>query len=314
MAGVEQLLAGRRLGSHRCVMCSESVWWRCHRRLLADHLVLVRGVDVVHLMHDGRRTPPCDHRRRPPGRPPGTPMPGRRVPAGLVRRARGRDIRRDVDRIGPALEGSARVFRCHRLAAPGGADRQDGVDADPGDPEHPEQHGPRPGGRAVGEGDLVGPGRASAWNTPLWDTNHVGTTSAHRPALELDSGRTGRVAAGQSTRTRWSALRRRWCTRCPSGRSRARCPPARRSWRRSGPRRGEVGCATGRRPACTAPAPRTPPTARAGSRDGSRWRGGSRAGTRSSRDETARPSSRCNQSAQRWGMGTFVATADPIQK
>jgi uncharacterized protein (DUF488 family) len=39
------------------VMCSESVWWRCHRRLLADHLVLVRGVEVVHLMHDGRRTP-----------------------------------------------------------------------------------------------------------------------------------------------------------------------------------------------------------------------------------------------------------------
>jgi uncharacterized protein (DUF488 family) len=38
------------------VMCSESVWWRCHRRLIADHLVLVRGVDVVHLMHDGRLT------------------------------------------------------------------------------------------------------------------------------------------------------------------------------------------------------------------------------------------------------------------
>ena len=39
------------------VMCSESVWWRCHRRLLADHLVLVRGVEVAHLMHDGRLTP-----------------------------------------------------------------------------------------------------------------------------------------------------------------------------------------------------------------------------------------------------------------
>ena len=39
------------------VMCSESLWWRCHRRLLADHLVLVRGIDVVHLMHDGRSTP-----------------------------------------------------------------------------------------------------------------------------------------------------------------------------------------------------------------------------------------------------------------
>ena len=39
------------------VMCSESLWWRCHRRLIADHLVLVRGIDVVHLMHDGRSTP-----------------------------------------------------------------------------------------------------------------------------------------------------------------------------------------------------------------------------------------------------------------
>jgi uncharacterized protein (DUF488 family) len=52
-AGVEQLLA---LAEERstAVMCSESVWWRCHRRLLADHLVLVRGVEVRHLMHDGR--------------------------------------------------------------------------------------------------------------------------------------------------------------------------------------------------------------------------------------------------------------------
>jgi uncharacterized protein (DUF488 family) len=36
------------------VMCSESVWWRCHRRLLADHLVEVDGIEVFHLMHDGR--------------------------------------------------------------------------------------------------------------------------------------------------------------------------------------------------------------------------------------------------------------------
>ncbi|MGC5626869.1 DUF488 family protein [Georgenia sp. Z1344] len=41
------------------VMCSESVWWRCHRRLLADHLVLVRGVEVTHLMPGGRR---AEHR------------------------------------------------------------------------------------------------------------------------------------------------------------------------------------------------------------------------------------------------------------
>jgi uncharacterized protein (DUF488 family) len=39
------------------VMCSESVWWRCHRRLIADVVVLARGVPVSHLMPDGRLTP-----------------------------------------------------------------------------------------------------------------------------------------------------------------------------------------------------------------------------------------------------------------
>lgn len=36
------------------VMCAESLWWRCHRRLVADFATLVRGVDVRHLMHDDR--------------------------------------------------------------------------------------------------------------------------------------------------------------------------------------------------------------------------------------------------------------------
>jgi uncharacterized protein (DUF488 family) len=36
------------------VMCSESVWWRCHRRLLADFVSVARGMPVRHLMHDGR--------------------------------------------------------------------------------------------------------------------------------------------------------------------------------------------------------------------------------------------------------------------
>src|SRR5579871_674121 len=31
-----------------CVMCAEAVWWRCHRRLLADALV-ARGLEVRHL-------------------------------------------------------------------------------------------------------------------------------------------------------------------------------------------------------------------------------------------------------------------------
>lgn len=36
------------------IMCSESVWWKCHRRLVSDHLVLVEGVPVSHLMHTGK--------------------------------------------------------------------------------------------------------------------------------------------------------------------------------------------------------------------------------------------------------------------
>jgi uncharacterized protein (DUF488 family) len=39
------------------VMCSESVWWRCHRRLIADVVVLGREIPVQHLMADGRLTP-----------------------------------------------------------------------------------------------------------------------------------------------------------------------------------------------------------------------------------------------------------------
>jgi uncharacterized protein (DUF488 family) len=31
------------------VMCAEAVWWQCHRRLLADAL-LVRGVPVLHIL------------------------------------------------------------------------------------------------------------------------------------------------------------------------------------------------------------------------------------------------------------------------
>jgi uncharacterized protein (DUF488 family) len=39
------------------VMCAESLWWRCHRRLLADAAELLRAVDVQHLLHDGRLAP-----------------------------------------------------------------------------------------------------------------------------------------------------------------------------------------------------------------------------------------------------------------
>lgn len=35
------------------VLCSETLWWRCHRRLVADVVELEHGVPVWHLMHDG---------------------------------------------------------------------------------------------------------------------------------------------------------------------------------------------------------------------------------------------------------------------
>lgn len=35
------------------IMCAEAVWWRCHRRLIADNL-LSRGHGVQHLMASGR--------------------------------------------------------------------------------------------------------------------------------------------------------------------------------------------------------------------------------------------------------------------
>lgn len=48
------------------VMCSESVWWRCHRRLIADFAVLARDVPVSHLMPDGHLAEhrPTDAARR----------------------------------------------------------------------------------------------------------------------------------------------------------------------------------------------------------------------------------------------------------
>lgn len=39
------------------IMCSEAVYWRCHRRLISDAAVLLRQADVRHLGHDGRLTP-----------------------------------------------------------------------------------------------------------------------------------------------------------------------------------------------------------------------------------------------------------------
>ena len=40
--------------SKSAAMCAEGLWWRCHRRLLADFVTAARGGPVRHLLHDGR--------------------------------------------------------------------------------------------------------------------------------------------------------------------------------------------------------------------------------------------------------------------
>ena len=61
--GLEELLmlAG---GARTVIMCAEILWWRCHRRLIADVLVSL-GVDVVHLTTPGKGD---RHRLSPPAR------------------------------------------------------------------------------------------------------------------------------------------------------------------------------------------------------------------------------------------------------
>ncbi|MFI6208336.1 DUF488 family protein [Streptomyces sp. NPDC051041] len=55
LAAMDRLLQ-QAAGARTAVMCSEAVWWRCHRRLIADFAVVARAVPVRHLMHDGRLT------------------------------------------------------------------------------------------------------------------------------------------------------------------------------------------------------------------------------------------------------------------
>ncbi|HVL59435.1 MAG TPA: DUF488 domain-containing protein [Burkholderiaceae bacterium] len=53
--GLAQL---RELGSERtcAVMCAEAVWWRCHRRIIADYL-LAAGEDVLHILGPAKIEP-----------------------------------------------------------------------------------------------------------------------------------------------------------------------------------------------------------------------------------------------------------------
>ena len=54
-AGLERVI--ELAGERRCaLMCAEAVWWRCHRRLVADAL-LVRGWRVLHVQSAAAPSP-----------------------------------------------------------------------------------------------------------------------------------------------------------------------------------------------------------------------------------------------------------------
>ncbi|MCZ2291283.1 MAG: DUF488 domain-containing protein [Burkholderiales bacterium] len=54
-AALDQVVAQGR--HERCaLMCAEAVWWRCHRRIVADHL-LARGERVLHILGPGHVEP-----------------------------------------------------------------------------------------------------------------------------------------------------------------------------------------------------------------------------------------------------------------
>jgi uncharacterized protein (DUF488 family) len=55
-----RLLALGADGPLRAVMCAETLWWRCHRRLIADAASL-RGTQVLHLLDVGNAQPHVVH-------------------------------------------------------------------------------------------------------------------------------------------------------------------------------------------------------------------------------------------------------------
>ena len=54
-AGLDELLT-LAADTTTAIMCAEAVWWRCHRRIVADY-ALARGVEVIHLMAPNRSDP-----------------------------------------------------------------------------------------------------------------------------------------------------------------------------------------------------------------------------------------------------------------
>jgi uncharacterized protein (DUF488 family) len=57
--GIEELLSliTKRNDGSLAIMCSEAVPWRCHRRLISDYLLMVKGINVYDIIGNSNRCP-----------------------------------------------------------------------------------------------------------------------------------------------------------------------------------------------------------------------------------------------------------------
>ena len=53
-AGLDRLIETAR-DKRTAICCSEAVWWRCHRSMIAD-VLKVEGIQVLHIMEGGKAT------------------------------------------------------------------------------------------------------------------------------------------------------------------------------------------------------------------------------------------------------------------
>src|ERR671933_838659 len=54
--GMNELLLLMKKYSNLAIMCAEAVPWRCHRRMIADYLVMVEGINVCDIL-DSKQQP-----------------------------------------------------------------------------------------------------------------------------------------------------------------------------------------------------------------------------------------------------------------
>jgi uncharacterized protein (DUF488 family) len=54
--GINELLSLMQKYSNLSIMCAEAVPWRCHRRMIADYLIMTQGISVFDIL-DSKQQP-----------------------------------------------------------------------------------------------------------------------------------------------------------------------------------------------------------------------------------------------------------------